>query len=71
MTKRKRVSRVPTRSSSQITQPQTTLESLEEIVDNNEKEEAHHKQPCLQSLLTNTVSSILYLGETYCYIKKS
>ena len=69
MTKRKRV---PTRSSLRITQSQTTLESLEEIIGDDEEEEAHHKQPRLQSPSTNsTVSSILYLGETYCYIKKS
>ena len=69
MTKRKRV---PTRSSSPIAQSQTKLESLEEIIEDDEAEEAHHKQPHLQSPSTNnTVSSIHYLGKIYCYIKKS
>ena len=40
MTKRKRV---PTRSSSQIAQSQTTLESLEKIIKDDEEEETHDK----------------------------
>ena len=44
MSKRKGV---PTRSSSRIAQSQDALGSLEEIVKDDEEEEAHHKQPRL------------------------
>ena len=67
MSKRKGV---PTRSSSRIAQSQDGLESLEAIVEDDEEEDALRKQPRLQSPSTNsTVSSIVYLDKTYCYIK--